>query len=92
MDKNDGGPAMPVPSYVNRDGETFDVSNKGLSLRDYFAAKAMHGLLSNSVENERVQNEVAKLYSKAEAAEIFPKVFAGLGYKFADAMLEMREK
>ena len=34
-------PAFPVPSYVNADGETHDVSLKGMTLRDYFAAKAM---------------------------------------------------
>jgi len=34
-------PAFPVPSYVNADGETHDVSLQGMTLRDYFAAKAM---------------------------------------------------
>ena len=34
-------PAFPVPSYVNADGETHDVSFQGMTLRDYFAAKAM---------------------------------------------------
>jgi len=36
-------PAFPVPSYVNADGETHDVSLQGMTLRDYFAAKAMQG-------------------------------------------------
>jgi len=36
-------PAFPVPSYVNADGETHDSSFRGMTLRDYFAAKAMQG-------------------------------------------------
>ena len=43
-------PAFPVPSYVNADGETHDVSFQGMTLRDYFAAKAMQGILYVVVE------------------------------------------
>ena len=39
-------PAFPVPSYVNADGETHDVSFQGMTLRDYFAAKAMQAIVS----------------------------------------------
>jgi hypothetical protein len=38
---NDGGPAFPVSSYVNNDGDTHDSFLKGMSLRDYFAGQAM---------------------------------------------------
>lgn len=47
MNKNDGGPAFPA-EFSN---EHFEFSNqqfKGMSLRDYFAAKALQGLCANS--------------------------------------------
>ena len=36
---NDGGPAFPTPSGIQH--------NDGLSLRDYFAAAALKGMLAN---------------------------------------------
>ena len=42
---NDGGPAFPVPLPA---GETYKpMPFDGMSLRDYFAAKAMQGIQSN---------------------------------------------
>lgn len=47
-DKNDGGPAFPRNSETWFDGEKGGVgeSQDGMTLRDYFAAKAMQGLIS----------------------------------------------
>lgn len=52
---NDGGPAFPKTQSVNGSGNVCSVNNTnayieskgGMSLRDYLAAKAMQGLLSN---------------------------------------------
>jgi hypothetical protein len=44
MSNNDGGAAFPVPEVMGegREGPTaYMVSAQGMSLRDYFAAKAM---------------------------------------------------
>lgn len=41
---NDGGPAFPQRS-VDEDGNLYQ---RGMTLRDYFAAKAMQGLLASS--------------------------------------------
>lgn len=41
MDKYTGGPAFPSPT----DGM---LDNEGMTLRDYFAAKAMQGMLAES--------------------------------------------
>lgn len=42
MDKiNDGGPAFPIPGLQD------DADFNGMSLRDYFAAKAMQGICAN---------------------------------------------
>jgi hypothetical protein len=57
-DTNTGGPAFPNPHYVN---------HKGMTLRDYFAAKAMQGLLADS-EVSGTPNEFAlRSYAMADA-------------------------
>ena len=70
MDKtNDGGPAFPV-EFSPKDGWS-----DGMSLRDYFAAKAMQGMaggMAGTGINE-VQEEIAKR-----------------SYAIADAMLKAR--
>ena len=46
---NTGGPAFPVPKIVvNEQGQItgFAVDADGMTLRDYFAAKAMQGFIS----------------------------------------------
>lgn len=43
MNKDTGGPAFPHPSGWRRDPEISD----GMSLRDYFAAKAMHAFMTS---------------------------------------------
>ena len=78
MDKpNDGGPAFPSQAY-----------DDGMSLRDYFAAKAMEGILANS---ENITNTLMwlnltdfKVLNISDACE--------LSYLLADAMLAEREK
>jgi len=57
-------PAFPVPSYVNKDGETHDVEFKGMTLRDYFAAKALQGLLASEV-NAPMQTFAVRSYKIA---------------------------
>jgi len=69
-------PAFPVPSYVNIDGETHDVQFKGMTLRDYFAAKAMQGYCSNQQHTSSCTVELT----------------ADCAYEMADAMLAAREK
>ena len=61
-------PAFPVPSYVNVDGETHDAEFKGMGLRDYFAAKAMTGLLTAETVGEYANEHVAEIaYRIADA-------------------------
>ena len=76
MTQNDGGPAFPSeePSFVERD----DILgyNRGMSLRDYFAAKAVQGLLAQSC---------------GTALESDPSRGAQYAYAIADAMLKARE-
>ena len=67
---NTGGPAFPVPDI---DGSAVC---EGMTLRDYFAAKAMQGILSATLTPNTI-------WSQDDAAET--------AYNVADAMLEARE-
>ncbi len=50
--KNDGRSAFPVP--------TSEFSSPGMSLRDYFAAKAMQAFLIDPRENTSEATDIAK--------------------------------
>ncbi|HCD5851347.1 TPA: hypothetical protein NDS93_001226 [Klebsiella pneumoniae] len=67
--ENNGGPAYPTQGY------------EGLTVRDYFAAKAMQGWLASYPESE--QHPVATHHEN---------MVAELSYLMADAMLKAREK
>lgn len=83
MSKDTGGPAFPV-SY---DHDTFQPSHvdqakqlmSGMTLRDYFAAKALQGMLPYP------GNEMWGSF-----AEMTPKQAAESAYGYADAMLAAR--
>jgi hypothetical protein len=47
MTTETGGPAFPGVDYVAQNGKQ---NPEGMTLRDYFAAKAMHARLSTSLE------------------------------------------
>jgi hypothetical protein len=46
MNKETGGPAYPTTQYAN--GISPSGHSQGMTLRDYFAAKAMLGLLTST--------------------------------------------
>ena len=73
--KDNGGPAFPCQYQ----GDTHSDAS-GLSMRDYFAAKALMGMLSNEECNPFHQFDFnAKVWSKKS-------------YELADAMLEARKQ
>ena len=58
---NTGGPAFPTTNYSA-------VYSEGMALRDYFAAKAMQGLLACPVTTTRNENMYAcDAYTMADA-------------------------
>lgn len=61
--KDTGGPAFPVQSIYVEDEAT---NLRGMTLLDYFAAKAMQGLLASNVEAP-IERFVAKSYEMADA-------------------------
>lgn len=76
---NTGGPAFPNEGF-NGWGEPF----KGMTLRDYFAAKAMNGILETAIDwfpTHKPPNE--------ESLALFADL-AQDSYAIADAMLEAR--
>ena len=77
-------PAFPVFSYVNADGETHDVSLKGMTLRDYFAAKAMQAMLSSP------EFLVVVTADQAVGGNAKDRV-SNVSFAYADAMLKARE-
>ena len=76
---NTGGPAFPVHRPVAPENTPYAASmviSDGMTLRDYFAAKAMQGLIAYP--------------HTAPNATAFD--FANAAYEMADAMLEARDK
>ena len=62
---NDGGPAFPnVPDGA---GDKWSDCDKGLSLRDYFAAQAMQGFLSRSDGQWSLDSVTENAYRVADA-------------------------
>jgi hypothetical protein len=46
---NDGGPAFPCEEQIRCNGEVCDIRKfTGVTIRDYFAAAAMQGMLSDA--------------------------------------------
>jgi len=67
---NDGGPAFPIKGGLS------DYSFDGISIRDYFAAKAMQGLIAQA---------------GGVALESSLRIGAEYAYAMADEMLKARE-
>jgi hypothetical protein len=74
---NTGGPAFPLPSHTRKWDEAKKeyVQDEGMTLRDYFAAKAMQGYLG----------------SPEWLREVSPQGTAEAAYRVSDAMLKARE-
>lgn len=64
----DGGPAFPQQSGWNHSGDWINRSSddEGISVRDYFAAKAMHALIA-STENFTADQYAKAAYEMADA-------------------------
>ncbi|WP_186112051.1 hypothetical protein [Burkholderia gladioli] len=64
----DGGPAFPVNTQRFEDGSINVYPEPGMTLRDYFAAKAMQAFLGLYPEFDHVVEEVsADAYQMADA-------------------------
>ena len=71
MSKQDGGPAFPIVA------SQFEyIANSGMTLRDYFAAKALIGIMADPTDTQPYTNDE----------------LAHWCYQVADAMLEARKE
>lgn len=84
----DGGPAFPSDPYIDHPAhgrihkaQVGDQPYDGMSLRDWFAGRALSALLSNSTIRG-VENLV----------ETIPPSYAAASYNLADAMIAERSK
>jgi hypothetical protein len=62
---NTGGPAFPFPAYTYPNGE-INHGEGGMTLRDYFAAKAMQGMMA-CPGSIRVNDDANFAYQMADA-------------------------
>lgn len=77
---NDGGPVFPVQEiFDERSGDILQYASEGMSLRDYFAAHAMNGL-------------IASPRGPADGSAPTNTFYAKMAYVVADAMLKAREQ
>ena len=74
MNNDTGGPAFPVHA------DERNLTRYGMTLRDYFAAKAMQAVIGNSVVQKAVANE-----------EVEPYDLCLSFYEWADFMLQTRK-
>jgi hypothetical protein len=81
---NTGGPAFPTKSY-DVASQTWTIE-EGMTLRDYFAAKAMQAMITNDVIHSVAMREA----SKAGIPEEF--AVAQMSFMVADAMLKARRQ
>lgn len=92
MSRNDGGPAFPVSTsessyteygpYGHQDGNT-TWQFGGMSMRDYFAAKALQKIMDTTIPLADADGKRIKVRT--------PTICAALAYHWADAMLEARK-
>lgn len=78
----DGGPAFPARPREQMMGGTISAANEGMSLRDWFAGRALAGDAAN--------NEEGCFSHKTSDAQLLNQ--AQLYYRIADAMLAARTK
>lgn len=78
MTNNNGGPAFPVA------GSEHNYPIEGMTLRDYFAAKVMHSIVSSPKEMESLIDTLGAKTAYAKVSET--------AYVIADEMLRAREK
>lgn len=84
---NDGGAAFP------NSGTEDNWWQDGMTLRDYFAAKAMQTLAHNLLSSESAASRkagVASIYDDGDPADA-NKLISEWSYSLADAMLKARD-
>jgi hypothetical protein len=87
MTKETGGPAFPNEGFNG-----WGTPEEGMTLRDYFAAKAMVGLMSMQRAEEYVDDEGLPNYDETGTLFVHTEFLAEEAYMIADMMLKARKK
>jgi hypothetical protein len=88
MSKDTGGPAFPEPLAVSPMGDLYNAA-PGMTLRDYFAAKALSGLFASMSDDFVRQQFIDKSMRDHTTAK---QQVARCAYEYADEMLAERAK
>lgn len=85
---NDGGPAFPgYKEWDSNQGLSMPTGHRpGMTLRDFFAAKAMQSLIAHSPQLIQLKNSYAGIGDKAVI-----NGFSEIAFEYADAMIAQRE-
>lgn len=67
MSNKTGGPAFPYSGVHKGENENFIIDTHGMTLRDYFAAKAMAGEMSSTEPLSVPENIASRAYAIADA-------------------------
>jgi hypothetical protein len=66
MERETGGPAFPVPMFSIGHAK-YEAQQQGLTLRDYFAAKAMQAEMSLGIHESDFDRMAALCYKAADS-------------------------
>ena len=88
---NTGGPAFPFPAYTYPNGE-INHGEGGMTLRDYFAAKAMQGIVCAPHSTDDDKTAAVYLSDGLGFSDGMRGRVAVAAYAMADAMLKAREQ
>jgi hypothetical protein len=82
---DDGGPAFPCEQGHDPQGYWNETFNSGMSIRDWFAGRALVGLLSGEIAKSLAE------YSELNGGDL-PDNAANYSFIIADAMLKARKQ
>lgn len=91
-ERNDVGPAFPSPTgHPDTVGVDFDY---GMSIRDYFAAKAMAGILASKWFRDHLSESGVEREVDPDTGDVIctEHQLAARAYRIADAMLAARDQ
>jgi hypothetical protein len=84
-EKPHGGAAFPMVSNEGTDSSRHFTIKRGMSLRDYFAAKVLSGMMADGDSFRTVMQQVGP--RETPTAKL-----AAIAYSIADAMIAERDK